>query len=77
MSPAVGRRLERRLDGEQVERVVFALVAQRACEPGCFPGDTAAPRSSAPSKTTWAGGGCAGWCGWPTAGSPPPPTAPT
>jgi hypothetical protein len=24
----------RRLDGEQVERVVFALVAQRACEPG-------------------------------------------
>jgi transposase len=27
---AVGRRL----DGEQVERVVFALVAQRACEPG-------------------------------------------
>ena len=27
---AVGRRL----DGEQVERVVFALVCQRACEPG-------------------------------------------
>lgn len=24
----------RRLDGEQVERVVFALVAQRACKPG-------------------------------------------
>ena len=21
--------------------------------------------------------GCAGWCGWPTAGSPPPPTGPT
>ena len=29
------------------------------------------------SRTTWAGGGCAGWCGWPTAGSPPPPTGPT
>ena len=26
------------------------------------------PRSSAPSRTTWAGGGCAGWCGWPTRG---------
>ena len=24
------------------------------------------PRSSAPSRTTWAGGGCGGWCGWPT-----------
>ena len=29
------------------------------------------------SRTTWAGGGCAGWSGSPTAGSPPRPTAPT
>ena len=35
------------------------------------------PRSSAPSKMTWPGGTCTGWCGSPTAGSPPPRTAPT
>ena len=34
-------------------------------------------RSSAPSRTTWGRGTCTGWCGSPTAGSPPPPTAPT
>ena len=46
---------ERRLDGETVERVVFALVAQRACEPG-----------SKLAATTWvcqrvAIGGCPGF----------------
>ena len=35
------------------------------------------PASSAGSETIWPGGTCTGWCGWPTAGSPPPRTGPT
>jgi hypothetical protein len=70
-------------------QVVIAMAVTRdgvpvmgcRCGAGPFPGTPPTPRSSARSTTTWTGGGCAGWCGWPTQltsqGSPPRPTGPT
>ena len=42
-----------------------------------FPGGESDQRIIRTVKTTWEPGTCTGWCGWPTAASPPPPTAPT
>ena len=71
---AFGHSKDHRAD---LPQVVIAMAVTRDGVPvrcWTFPGDTADTAIIRTSRTTWAGGGCAGWCGWPTAGSPPPPT---
>jgi transposase len=61
-------------------QVVIAMAVTRDGVPvrcWTFPGDTADTAIIRTVKDDLTGGGCAGWSGWPTAGSPPPPTGPT
>jgi hypothetical protein len=57
--------------------VVIAMAVTRDGIPvrcWTFPGDTTDTAIIRTVKDDLGGWGCAGWCGWPTAGSPPRPT---
>ena len=76
---AFGHSKDHRAD---LPQVVIAMAVTRDGVPvrcWTFPGDTAdtAIIRTIKDDLDLAGGGCAGWCGSPTAGSPPPPTGPT
>ena len=65
---------------DDLPQVVIAMAVTRDGIPGAAGPSPVIPairRSSARSRTTWAAGTCGGWSGWPTAGSPPPPTGRT
>ena len=71
------RQMDFRTDLPQV--VIAMAVTRDGVQVRCwtFPGKPPTPRSSAPSPATWPAGTCPGWCGSPTAASPPPQTGPT
>jgi hypothetical protein len=74
---AFGHSKDHRTDLPQVVIAMAVTATGSRCGAGPSPVTPPTPRSSAPSRTTWAGGVCAGWCGSPTAGSPPRRTAAT